>query len=172
MRNLDDNLKYFLSSQGWYLGDTDISAVEGSLRSLGVDTKVNITTSDMLPMWSGSVDDWGTINLNAGLGHVSTDVQQTLLALHEYYHTAIDEEQVATEVNSELGSIKANHNIEFECDFRALEHMILSGMYTNKELHDAIRVYGDVINDPESDTHPSSNVRFNLLLTLLQENYI
>lgn len=161
MSNIDNQLKYYLAKQGWYLGETHTDDVEKEVRALGVTDPFSFSSSGEMA-WT----DGGTIHINSATDFMASTPQLVLLALHEHYHIVRGDNGYKSKDKA------ANHAMELECDARALRHMIKSGMYTRKALMEAIRVFGDVINDPETPTHPSSRVRFNRLLTILKENVL
>lgn len=159
MKTIDNDLKFHLSAAGWYIGDSKISLVKERTESLGIEGCFNFTnTSDMA--WT----DGNSINLSNALGWVASLPQLDFIALHEYFHRKVDHCSDKNPLPSHVAQAQ-----EFECDRRALKHLIESGRYNAYELYDAIAVFKDVVVEDESDTHPSSKTRYKRLLNQLKE---
>jgi hypothetical protein len=154
MPTIDDEIAFHLSKEGWYLGDTKINIVEESLIELGVDVN---------HVHFASTSDWGSvingeITLNRAVVHACSLPQIALITLHEHYHHVLGHKGL---------NDGNNYRREYECDILALKHMIKSEQYTKRELYNAIKVFGDVISEGRSGTHPSSIERYNALFQYL-----
>lgn len=156
MKTIDQDIRFHLSKSGWYLGDSKINIVKERLPGI---EQVNFTCSGDIA-WT----DGDEININQALGWIASLPQLVFLTLHEHFHIRRPDC-----VKAKNMSERANHEMEYECDRLALKHMVNSGKYTKQELLDAIRAFGDVVDENESKTHPSSKNRYGRLYSYLKE---
>jgi hypothetical protein len=149
MRNIDDEIRFHLSQNGWYLGDTEIEITDDSL-----DVEVVIGELDSRSL---AYYQRGKIYLSRAFASYASLPQRRLAILHELAHAKLDLRG------------KNSHDKELACDKWALRKMIDSGMYNLRELYNAISLFGEVINEPETTTHPSSKLRYRRLSKYLEE---
>jgi len=149
MKSIDDEIKFHLSKTGWYLGETKIEVID---EINGVKVVASSFNSLSLAYY-----EYGKIHMSKALIRHASLPQRRLIALHEYAHTFTVPDGVS------------QHDIEYACDRWALGVMIKSGDYNARELKDAISVFGDIVNEVETYTHPSSKDRYNRLKKQLRE---
>ncbi len=148
-KDIDEEVKFHLSQQGWYLGETEIG-IQDSV--MDVEVVVGQLDTKSLAYYKG-----GKIYISRAFAAYASLPQRRLAILHELAHAKLDLRGCTS------------HEKEYACDRWALKKMVSSGMYNLKELYNAILLFGDVINEPETDTHPSSKSRYNQLLRDLKE---
>lgn len=148
MRTIDDEIRFHLTKHGWHLGDTEI---EISDSVYGVE--VHTAYLDGAHMAAASN---GKIFISHALARYASLPQRRLVILHELAHIHLNTEGMS------------NYAKEFACDAWALKEMMRSGEYNDHEHFDAIMVFGEVINEPDTNTHPSSKSRFKRLYNILR----
>lgn len=155
MKNIDDEIKFYLAESGWYLGDKKIEFFEESLEDMGIDPSI-VSFHDMK---EHGATDGERIYLKNSLKFKGSLVQILFIALHEYFHIRLGHGFKALNLNK-----TASHQQEYACDRLALKHLIKTGKYNRHEIRDAISVFKEVIVEGESYTHPSSRDRYNRLM--------
>lgn len=158
MKSIDDQLKFYLSRQGWYIDDTQISFEEIPDEFCGVPVIVSNLTDGGLCAYAN-----GKIFISQTLRKFGTYPQIMFGILHEYAHKRLDLCGYSEKDQ------KLNHNMEYSCDLWALKNLIKSGNYNKYELYDAIK-FCFLSNDGESLTHPSMRDRYKRLLNQLRES--
>lgn len=150
MRSIEDQIKFYRLKSGWYLGDLKIEVEETHIN--GVEVIIAALAGDSLAYYSN-----GKIFISKALAWFASLPQRRLAILHEYAHSYLDLEDLS------------HHEKEYACDRWALREMIRSGLYSIRELRDAINLFGEVINEEVSKTHPSSKNRYKRLKRQLRE---
>jgi hypothetical protein len=152
MKTIDEEIRFHLSKMGWYLGETEIE-MEDNIN--GVKVVTGALDSGSLAYYEN-----GTIYISQAIIRHASLPQRRLVALHEYAHRFPAPEGMS------------QHDIEYACDKWALQNMINSDNYTVRELEDAIRVFGEIVDDEETPTHPSSKNRYKRLKRQLRKSHL
>jgi hypothetical protein len=150
MKSIDDEIKFHLSKTGWYLGEIEIEVVDNIN---GVDVVTGAFDSKKLCYYAN-----GKIYMSQAVVRYASLPQRRIIALHEYAHRFPVPE----------GTTK--REIEYACDRWALGVMIRSGDYNISELKNAITAFGEIVNEVETETYPSSKDRYKRLKKQLRES--
>jgi hypothetical protein len=153
MRSIDDQIKFQMLKAGWHINDTKIEIEEDRIE----DVEILVTALD-----NGALAHYahGKIFLSKALVWFASLAQRRLVILHEYAHAILDLDGLS------------HHETEYACDEWALQSMIESGSYSVRELKNAIALFGEVVDEEESRTHPSSKNRYKRLLRQLKEQVV
>lgn len=150
MKTIDEEIRFHLSKNGWYVGETEIELGFDSID--GIDVEIASLGAGQLACYTN-----GKIFISRALAEYASLPQRRLALLHELGHARLKLRGAS------------NHEKEYACDAWALKEMIKSGIYNLIELYDAIKLFGEVVEENESYTHPSSQSRYKRLYGILKE---
>lgn len=150
MKTFDDTLRFHLAQEGWYLDKTKIEISNETIN--GVEIIIGALDSGSLAYFMK-----GKIYISDVLARYASLPQRRLAILHEYAHAHLNLLGVSS------------HEKEYACDHWALKELIKSGLYNTHELWDSIALFGEIVDEDESFTHPSSKSRYKRLKSILKE---
>lgn len=158
MKTLDDEIKFHLSKQGWYVGEApiDIHVMKDHLHEDGIDPSIVCLSSTAEAGRCLACTDGNRITISESLAWGASYMQIKFAALHEYAHILFNH------------SGRDCHAHEYQADLWALKQLIGSGKYNKLEIMDAISIFGGVVNEKESFSHPSSKSRYKRLYDYLK----
>jgi hypothetical protein len=152
-KSINDIIRFHLAETGWYVGESKIEFFEESLIEIGIDP--SMVSFQNIDTHGAAINN--KIYLKESLKYGASLVQLQFIALHEYFHIRLGHCVKKLNMNK-----IACHAREYACDRLALKHLAKS--CNRRELRDAIETFREIIVDGESDTHPSSEDRYNRLL--------
>ena len=156
MKTIDEQIKFYLTDAGWYIGETPIKMqFEASLDDLDIDA--SIVSFQKIDSYGKT--DGRSIYLKESLPWIASLVQMQFLVLHEFFHMKLGHCKDGLDESK-----KSCHKREYECDRLALNHLIRSGKWNKREIKDAIAFFKNIAIEDESETHPSSKSRYTRLM--------
>ena len=151
MRSMDEDIKFWLTQQGWYLGETQIREID---EIEGIRVCVDSLDSRCLAYY-----ERGKIYASRALVTFASLPQRRLAMLHELAHPRLNIKHLSL------------HDQEYACDRWALQRMINSGDYTFRELLNAIGLFtASWFVEGDTKTHPASKKRYKRLYNQLMES--